>query len=48
MLQRLIGERYPVYAQADITIDSHNAPHKQTVEAIVAALDGHRARAARR
>ncbi len=48
VLQRLIAERYPVYAQADITIDSHNSPHKQTVEAIIAALDGHRAREAQR
>ncbi len=44
VLQKLIEERYPVYAEADITIDSQDAPHKQTVEAIVAALDGHRAR----
>ena len=44
VLQKLMEERYPVYAEADITIDSHDAPHKQTVAAIVAALDGHRVR----
>ncbi len=38
ILSRLIGERYPVYAQADITVDSLDAPPEQTVERVAEAL----------
>lgn len=38
-LARLIEERYPVYAQADITVDSRDAPHEAMVEAVVRHLD---------
>jgi shikimate kinase len=38
VLQALAEERYPVYAEADITVDSGDIPHQQTVEAILNAL----------
>ena len=38
ILQKLIDERYPIYAQADITIDSNFGPHESVVEDIVKAL----------
>jgi shikimate kinase len=37
-LKRLIAERYPVYAQADVTILSRDVPHERIVEEILAAL----------
>jgi len=41
IMQRLIDERYPVYAGADITIESRNVPHEIVVEQIVDAIDAH-------
>ncbi len=38
ILQKLIDERYPIYAQANITIDSNFGPHESVVDDIVAAL----------
>lgn len=38
ILERLLKEREPVYAQADLTIESENGPHGDTVERIVTAL----------
>jgi shikimate kinase len=43
VLEQLARERYPIYAQADITVESGEAAHQATVEAIIQAL---RARAA--
>jgi shikimate kinase len=37
-LLALIAERYPVYAEADITIQSREVPHEKIVDEIVAAL----------
>jgi len=37
-LARLITERYPVYAEADITVESSDGPPEVMVERIVAAL----------
>jgi shikimate kinase len=37
-LRRLIAERYPVYAEAEITIQSRDIPHEKIVDEIVAAL----------
>jgi len=37
-LRRLIDERYPVYAKADIIIQSGRGPHDAVVEKIVAAV----------
>jgi shikimate kinase len=40
-LATLIEERYPVYAEADIVIDSVDAPPEETVAAVRRALDAH-------
>jgi shikimate kinase len=37
--------RYPVYSQADVTVDVGAGAHAEAVEAIVKALDAHRAEA---
>jgi shikimate kinase len=34
----LIAERYPVYAEADLTVASRDVPHESIVEEIIAAL----------
>jgi shikimate kinase len=39
-LSKLIAERYPVYAEADLTVQSREVPHDVIVEEIVAALAG--------
>jgi shikimate kinase len=36
---RLISERYPIYAKADITVESVDGPHERVVEAILKELD---------
>ena len=38
-LQELIDERYPIYAQAHITVDSNIGPHKSTVQRALKALE---------
>jgi shikimate kinase len=38
-LSELAEARYPLYAQADITVDVGSGSHAQAVDAIVAALD---------
>ena len=40
-LRALIDERYPVYADADITIESRDVPHATVVDEIMAALARH-------
>ena len=45
VLQRLMAERYPVYAEAEIVIETDDAPAGAAVEAIIEAL-GRRTRAA--
>jgi shikimate kinase len=40
VMERLMGERYPIYAQADLVVDSDDGPHHRTVDAILAALEG--------
>jgi shikimate kinase len=37
-LRALMAERYPVYAQADVTIQSREVPHEKIVDEIVDAL----------
>lgn len=37
-MERLMAERYPVYSEADIVIDSNEGPHDAIVERIVDAL----------
>src|SRR5690606_17505436 len=40
-LASLMDERYPVYAEADIAVDSIDAPPEETVAAVRRALDAH-------
>lgn len=40
-LRRLVAERYPVYARADLTIVSRDVPHDAMVDDVLAALEGH-------
>ena len=40
-MRQLMDVRYPVYAQADLTVESHEAPHDRVVQSrSSAALDG--------
>jgi shikimate kinase len=38
VMERLLGERYPVYALANITVESRDVPHEVIVDEIVNAL----------
>jgi shikimate kinase len=38
ILERLLAERTPLYAQADLTVDSEDGPHQASVEKIVTVL----------
>ena len=38
ILTKLAAERYPVYAEADITVESGNGPHDDVVKDIILAL----------
>ncbi len=38
VMQKLMDERYPVYSQADITVDTSDAPHEMIVNEVVAQL----------
>jgi shikimate kinase len=38
ILKKLMTERDPIYAQADITVDSDDGPHKDTVQSIIKEL----------
>lgn len=37
-MERLMAERYPIYAEADITVDSNGGPHDTVVQQILAQL----------
>jgi len=41
ILERLMAERAPVYAQADITVESLDGPHEATLERLMTALNTH-------
>lgn len=41
VLRRLMEERYPVYAEADLTVISREATHEEIVEEVLAALAAH-------
>lgn len=41
ILDRLIAVRYPVYARADIVVDSADVPLEEMVERVLTALGGH-------
>ena len=36
----LMAQRYPVYAEADLTVDTRDAPPDLTVDAVIEALQG--------
>ena len=38
VMERLMAERYPVYAEADVIVDSNNGPHNQAVTQVLEAL----------
>ena len=46
-IARLVAQRYPVYAGADIVVDTDDGPPEDTVERVLAALAGHGIRPAR-
>lgn len=45
VMQRLMDERYPIYAEADLVVDTANSPHNAAVAAILAALRAYLAKA---
>jgi shikimate kinase len=40
-LKRLIDERYPIYAEADLTVESRDVPHEAIVEEVIESLRGY-------
>ncbi|WP_245259031.1 shikimate kinase [Salinarimonas rosea] len=40
-MRALMERRYPVYATADVVVESHDGAHEEVVEAVVAALEAH-------
>jgi shikimate kinase len=40
-LKRLVDERYPVYGEADVTVESRDVPHDTIVEEIIVGLQAH-------
>jgi len=41
VVERLVAERYPVYAQADIVVDSTDGPHGFVVETVIKKLNAY-------
>lgn len=41
VMARLMEVRYPVYAEADLVVDSREGPHQWTVDAVMKALRDH-------
>jgi shikimate kinase len=39
ILRKLMTDRYPVYEEADVIVDSGDGPQEQVVKTIIAALD---------
>jgi shikimate kinase len=44
VLRRLLAEREPIYAQADIVVASRDGPHQAVIAELIAALDNHLAK----
>jgi shikimate kinase len=42
VLAALAAERYPIYAEADLAVESAEAPHHVTVQAIIDAIAARR------
>lgn len=40
-IERLVRERYPIYAEADIVVDSEDGPPEKTVDLVLRALNDH-------
>ncbi len=38
VMKKLMAERYPIYAEADVTVESRDVPHDVIVAAVVEAL----------
>lgn len=38
VMKKLIEERYPIYAEADVTVESRDVPHEVIVRAVIDAL----------
>ena len=38
VMKKLMQERYPIYAEADITVESRDVPHEVIVSAVIDAL----------
>ncbi len=38
VMKKLIEERYPIYAEADVTVESRDVPHDVIVGAVIDAL----------
>jgi shikimate kinase len=43
ILEKLMNDRYPVYAQADITIESDDGAHETVVDSVIDAIKVHTA-----
>jgi shikimate kinase len=41
VLEQLMAQRYPIYAEADLTVDSIDGPPEATLERVLAALAAH-------
>lgn len=41
ILSNLMRERYPIYAEADLIVDSGKVPHERVVERVMEALNGY-------
>ncbi len=41
ILSNLMAERYPVYAEADLTVETDDSPHNVVVEKILRSLEEH-------
>ena len=41
VMQQLMDLRYPIYAEADLTVETGNGPHNTAVSAIIEALRGY-------
>ncbi len=39
VMQALMEERYPVYAKADVIVDTNDAPHDNVVRAVIKSID---------
>ena len=37
-MARLMEQRYPIYGEADVVVDSADGPHEKVVEAVIKAL----------